>query len=170
MGVFALAFQPPFWWLATRLGAQRVGDNEASWGYTMRGLTAPQAALGLATLPRLATINQLRLHHAEQLCAALQDVPGVTPVLPSAAQAVPIYLRFPLLATAADSLVQELNRAGIGAGRVYRRTLAEFFPPVAAPPLPGAEQVARTLLTLPTNHHLHNADVARIAAVIRGFP
>lgn len=170
MGIFGLAFQPPLWWLATRLGAQRVGDHEASWGYTLHRLTAPQAGLGLTTLPRLAGFNQLRRSHAQRLTALLQEFAELTPVRPGAAQADPIYLRLPLLAATpaqADQMAQALNRAGIGAGRVYRRTLAEFFPDVAAPPLPGSTQIARTLLTLPTNHHLIPADLPRIAHTLR---
>src|SRR3989304_5363081 len=47
------AFPPFGWWLATRVGLQRVGDHEASWGYTIRGLGEAQAAIGLTLLKRL---------------------------------------------------------------------------------------------------------------------
>jgi hypothetical protein len=50
---------------------------------------------------------------------------------------------------------------------MYGRTLSAFFPQVAAPPLAGSERVARTLLTLPTNHHLSAADLARIPELVR---
>ncbi len=169
MGLFSLAFQPPFWWLATRLGAQRVGENEASWGYTTRGLATTQAALGLAMLPRLGEINQRRVACAQALIERLRDVPDFTWVQPVVADAQPIYLRLPLLtasAAQAELWARDLNRAGLGAGRMYRRTLAEFFPDLQAPPLPGSECVARTLLTLPTNHHLRSADLARVAQVM----
>jgi dTDP-4-amino-4,6-dideoxygalactose transaminase len=173
MGLFSLAFQPPLWWLATRLGAQRAGENEASWGYTLRGLTAAQAALGLAMLPQLDAINRRRRAQAAALTqavqGALQAMPGPEWVQPAVTGAVPIYLRLPLLAPTeaqADGWVRALNRAGIGAGRVYRHTLAEFFPTVDAPPLPGSDRVARTLLTLPTNHHLPPDAVARVVEVM----
>jgi dTDP-4-amino-4,6-dideoxygalactose transaminase len=50
---------------------------------------------------------------------------------------------------------------------MYRRTLPEFFPQLAGRALPGAERIARTLLTLPTNHHVQAHDLARIVALVR---
>jgi hypothetical protein len=34
--------------------------------------------------------------------------------------------------------------------------------------MPGSERVARTLLTLPTNHHVQAGDIERIPELIRG--
>jgi perosamine synthetase len=174
LGLFSLAFQPPLWWLATRLGAQRMGDNEASWGYQMTGLAPSQAAVGLALLPKLDAMNQQRRQRACQLLARLQDLPYLSFPASTSAGAVgergePIFLRLPLLTgtpAQADALFTTLANAGIGVGRMYRRTLPEFFPQLTAPPLAGSERVARTLLTLPTNHHLTAADLARIPELV----
>ena len=174
LGLFSLAFHPPLWWLATRLGAQRVGDNEASWGYQMTGFAPSQAAVGLALLPKLDAMNQQRRQRACQLLAGLQDLPALSfPALASAGsmgeRGQPIYLRLPLLTgtpAQADALFTTLTNAGIGVGRMYRRTLPEFFPQLTGFPLAGSERVARTLLTLPTNHHLTAADLARIPELV----
>lgn len=175
MGIFAMAFQPPLWWLATRVGAQKVGGNEASWGYRLTGFTASQAAVGLALLPRLDEINQQRRERARQVLAGLADftsltTPGVSvsKVMENTKQ--PIYLRLPLLTSTqaqADSIFAALSAAGIGVGRLYGRTIGEFFPELGNVRLPGSEQVARTLLTLPTNHHMRSEEIARIPDLIR---
>jgi dTDP-4-amino-4,6-dideoxygalactose transaminase len=179
LGLFALAFQPPLWWLATRLGAQKVGGNEASWGYHLTGFTPAQAAVGLALLPRLDTINQQRRERARQMVAGLADLPSLTIPGVRGANTVttatentkqPIFLRLPLLTSTiaqADTIFTELTAAGIGVGRMYGRTVAEFFPKIAGATLPGSERVARTLLTLPTNYHLAADEIARIPELIR---
>jgi dTDP-4-amino-4,6-dideoxygalactose transaminase len=175
MGIYSVAFQPLFWWLATRLGAQKIGGNEASWGYRLTGLSPAQAAVGLALLPKLDAINQQRRTHARQLLAGLAECTSLTfPALaaPKTHENVkePIFLRLPMLANTpaqADTIFARLAAAGIGVGRMYGRTIAEFFPQLAGPGLPGSERVARTLLTLPTNHHLTASEVARILDVVR---
>jgi dTDP-4-amino-4,6-dideoxygalactose transaminase len=82
----------------------------------------------------------------------------------------PIYLRLPLLTRTPDqanALFEHLSAAGIGVGRMYRRTLPEFFPELAGHALAGSERVARTLLTLPTNHHMTRADLAQIPKLVQ---
>jgi dTDP-4-amino-4,6-dideoxygalactose transaminase len=82
----------------------------------------------------------------------------------------PIYLRLPLLTNTpaqTDTIFAALTAAGIGVGRMYGHTLQEFFPQLVAPPLVGSERVARTLLTLPTNHHISTEDIARIPELVR---
>jgi dTDP-4-amino-4,6-dideoxygalactose transaminase len=179
LGMLSLAFQPPLWWLATRLGAQKVGGNEASWGYQLSGFTPAQAAVGLALLPRLDVINQQRRDRARQLLAGLADLASlITPGVATGAGAAratentrqPIYLRLPLLTSTpaqADTIFAALKGAGIGVGRMYGRTLTEFFPQVAGPSLPGSERVARTLLTLPTNYHLREDELTLIPELVR---
>jgi dTDP-4-amino-4,6-dideoxygalactose transaminase len=79
-------------------------------------------------------------------------------------------LRLPLLTNTpaqADAIFAALSAAGIGVGRMYGRTMAEYFPQLATPMLAGSERVARTLLTLPTNHHLMPEDIARIPELVR---
>jgi dTDP-4-amino-4,6-dideoxygalactose transaminase len=186
MGLFSLAFQPPVWWVAKRLGAQQVGANEASWGYQMSRFAASQAAVGLAMLPRLDAINAVRREHARQLLAGLAGFtsllsPGVAKLSRSQVDSIgaqpieqskePIFLRLPLLTSTqaqADSIARALAAAGIGVGRMYGRTIGEFFPQLAGAPMPGSERVARTLLTLPTNHYVQVEDIERIPELIRG--
>jgi dTDP-4-amino-4,6-dideoxygalactose transaminase len=197
MGLFSLAFQPSMWWLATKVGAQKVGANEASWGYQLSGFSARQAAVGLALLPRLDAINQQRRAHARQLLSSLAGLTSlVFPASAAPTKAVsrdataleqvvtpdiagisktentkqPIYLRLPLLTSTgaqADTIFAALSAAGIGVGRMYGRTISSFFPQLGGQAMPGSERVARTLLTLPTNYHLSDEEIARIPQQIR---
>ena len=180
IGLFAAAFHPAGWWFAAKAGAQRIGDNEASWGFTLKGLTPAQAGAGLALLPRLDAINVARRRRAEALMVALSGLGEIH--LPAQAAArgsesvgggsvapQPIYLRLPLILDSEaqrDEVYRALWKAGYGAGRMYRKTLAEHFPAYADGVYPGAEQVARCLLTLPTHHYLADRDVDIIAGLI----
>jgi dTDP-4-amino-4,6-dideoxygalactose transaminase len=74
LAVLALAFHPRGWWLATRVGLQRAGDREASWGYGLRRLSPAQAAVGLAQLERLDAINRRRRENARRMIACLQGL------------------------------------------------------------------------------------------------
>jgi dTDP-4-amino-4,6-dideoxygalactose transaminase len=197
MGLFSLAFEPPLWWLAARLGAHKIGANEASWGYRLSSFAPSQAAVGLEVLPRLDEINRQRRDHARQLMAALRElpslkIPGVSSagtVATSKSSAAiegaapagegvikrentrqPIFVRLPLLANTqaqADTIFAALTAAGIGVGRMYGRTITGFFPQLVGPALPGSERVAATLLTLPTNYHLSQEVIRRVPELIR---
>lgn len=169
LGIFTLAFQPTPWWLATRLGVQRVGEHEASWGYALRGLTPTQAAVGLAQLAHLDAYNQQRRQKAHRLLAALQDVAGIHCFASRDEEGnEPIYLRLPLLVrdpVRRDRLFRCLWSAGIGVGRMYQRTLAEIFPQLNISIYPGAQTVAQGLLTLPTHHFVTEQAINRIGQI-----
>lgn len=163
-----LAFHPLGWWAATRLGLHRLGNHEASWGYTVRGLTASQAGVGLATLPRLDALNAQRRANAEAVLRRFAS-DAVRP-LAVAEAAEPIYLRLPLLTrdeATREQLFARLWAAGIGVGRMYERTLPALFPQAGNGRFPGAERIARCLLTLPTHSYVTRSDVAHICAILR---
>jgi len=167
LALFSLAFQPPAWWLATRMGAQQVGEREANWGFALTTMTPAQAAVGLAQLPQLDNYNGQRQARAAQLIERLQALDFIQLPRP-APGATAIYLRLPVLvATEAlrEQLFQRLWAAGIGVGRMYARTLAEFFPALNLAPYPGAQQIARRLLTLPTHHFVCPRDIDRIGEI-----
>ena len=167
--LFALAFHPTGWWLATRAGLHRVGDHEASWGYSLRGLSQAQAAVGMALLVRLDAINQQRRENAHRLIACLQAMEQLY-IPTSAVAADPIYLRLPILVPdekQRERLFRGLWTAGIGVGRMYRHTLPDLFPQVAEGTYSGASYVASHLLTLPTHHYLTEADVEQIAHIFQ---
>lgn len=172
LALLALAFHPRGWRLITQAGLNRVGDREESWGYRLAGLASSQAAVGLALLPKLDEANRQRRRNAEHLLARLAGLDGVSlPAVDGSAE--PIYLRLPVLVqdgARREAVFQRLWAAGIGVGRMYRRSLAAIFPEIAIGAYPGAELVARSLLTLPTHHFVTEADRDCIVEAIASQP
>jgi perosamine synthetase len=174
LALMTAAFHPTGWYWAAKAGVQRVGESEATWGFALRPFTAGQAAVGTRLLPRLDAINRERRLRAELYRAALGVVPGVHVPAPSPKEALAqgaIYVRLPLLLEneeRRDRLHKALCAAGIGAGRMYQKTLAEFFPIYAKGAYPGAEAVARRLLTLPTHHYVTGPEIERALALVVG--
>ncbi len=176
LAAMSTAFHPRGWWLATRVGLHKVGDQETSWGFRLTGLTSAQAEVAAAQLARLDAINQQRRAHAQRLMAMLDAVDYAHVPLPHARdrqgdEAIePCFLRLPVIVETEarrDQLFDRLWDAGIGVGKMYKQTLAEFFPRYAEAEYPGAHAVSRRLLTLPTHHYLRDEDFARISDVVK---
>ena len=132
-----------------------------------------RALAGLATvqLQRLDHINGIRRRNADRLRAALASVPGLSApkVLPGAE---PVYPRYPVFVEPERraGFIAALERAGIGATASYPQALIDV-PEVARRllpdqrPTPGAREVARRIVTLPT-HGYSPPDLAlRVAAI-----
>jgi dTDP-4-amino-4,6-dideoxygalactose transaminase len=168
---FRLAFHPRGWWAATRIGLQRMGNDTASWGYTIHDLTNTQAEIGRAQLPRLDEINKRRQEVAWRLAAAAEKAPAVQN-LSVAEEADPIFLRLPLLVESEalrEQLFARMWSAGIGAGRLYEKTLPEIFTPEASASFLGAQSFARRLLTLPTHYHVSEDEIAVMEDIMINF-
>lgn len=171
LAVFQGAFQPTGWWLAMRAGAQKTGDDEANWGFSMSGLTPAQAMVADQQLRRLDDYNRARRAKAQEMIKGLTDLSGIT--LPAARQGVDVggafFLRLPLLFDDPQRCItvhDALQAKGIGAGRMYKRTLPELFAGLEGQ-FPGAEAVAAGLLTLPTHHHVRQEDLTTIIETVK---
>ena len=168
---FRLAFQPRSWWLATRVGLQRMGNQEASWGYALRDLSDTQAAIGAVLLPRLDEINGRRRETALRLAKAVGQSSAVQ-LLRADEQGQPIYLRLPLLLeseSVREWLFERMWAAGIGAGRMYEKTLPEIFASDDQAHYPGAQAFARRLLTLPTHYQVLESDLQIMEEILADF-
>jgi len=123
-------------------------------------------------LDRLDVINGARVANAGKVYAALTGAPGVAmvQVLPGAE---PVYARFPVLSEASrrSALVAALESAGIGATMSYPSALIDV-PQVAARlahdqrPTPGATDVARRIVTLPTHAYSPSDLAARVRGIV----
>jgi len=164
-------FQPAGWQLATSLGLHKMGDDEKNWGYRLSRLTPVQARTGLESLASLESLNHRRRQNGEALNKALKDIPGLTCV-PAPVGAVPGYLRFPLLVDdleMRDRIFQQLAAAKIGVGKMYRKTLPDLIPDLKSGSYPGAEYVARHLLTLPVHQYVKEAHLNLMVQIITGI-
>jgi dTDP-4-amino-4,6-dideoxygalactose transaminase len=122
----------------------------------------------LRALSRLDAANTRRRDTAHALLAQLRSFDFVD--LPSPAPgSEPIYLRLPVVfrdAAARDRAYEGLAAAGLGAGRMYRRPLAQQFPAIEGT-FPGAQELGQRLLTLPTHVYVTEEDISHIIAQLR---
>ncbi len=165
---FQLAFHPRGWWAATQAGLHRVGNHEASWGYSLTKLTTAQAGIGHALLPRLDEINTDRRRHAEILTVAIKQS-STLQTINIREEADPIFLRFPIIAESKqqrENLFNEFWANGIGVGRLYEETLPTIYPAINAASFPGAEIIAHRLLTLPTHHYVTKDDLLTMSRIL----
>lgn len=163
------AFHPTAWWAMTRAHLHRLGNQEASWGYALRDLTASQAATGVVLFPRVDKINGQRRQRAAILNQLISSHAELN-TIPVDRRAEAIYLRYPLLTTSLekrDELFTSLWSAGIGVGRLYEKTLPAIYEPGTQHQYPGAECFARRLLTLPTHHYVDGADLETIRRILK---
>ncbi len=68
-----------------------------------------------------------------------------------------------------DRIFQQLGAAGIGVGKMYRKTLPDLFPDLKSGSYPGAEYVARHLLTLPVHQYVKEAHLNHMVKIITGI-
>jgi perosamine synthetase len=154
--VYALMLRP---WLygAVRRLPLGLGLTPYEVDYPIAPFSRSLAGLASVQLERLDEITGIRLRNSARLREALTGVPGIsTPrVLPGAD---PVYPRYPVLVDARKrgGFIAALEQTGIGATASYPSALIDV-PEVARRlpadqrPTPGAREVARRIVTLPTH-------------------
>jgi perosamine synthetase len=162
--------------LGVRLGTDPIesafGEDERR--YTELGSSfhagrprAVQAEVGLAQLERLPALNAARRRNAAALDAALAGVPGVDPpAYPPGAE--PIAMSYVVEHDAREALARRLRARGIDTAIGFMSNLADhpLFPDSRSD-CPNAVEAIRRMLHLPVHPALDEADVARIARVVR---
>lgn len=164
-----LAFRRTGWWAATRLGVDRLGNSEVSWGFRVRGLSGAQAALARDGMRRIDGLVAARRCNAARLIRELADHPSLRVVEQDPTAGDASYLRLVVLTrdpATREAAFERSRRAGVGVGRLYPRTVADLFPAEGGP-FPGADRIARCILTLPTHPRLAGRDLDLLAATLR---
>lgn len=123
---------------------------------------------------RIDTLTDERVRNAERYDQLFEGVHGVAVI--DKRDGTPVYPRFPLLVDAAvrDDLVRLLQQSGLGASSSYPEAvvdipeLAAFMAPSVGN-TPGAREVARRIVTLPTHAYVTEDDMKRIAKEIQSF-
>ncbi len=134
------------------------------------------AALGLVQLKHVDEAIARRGAIANRYRELLAGVPGVR-TLARAAGATPNHSYFPILVDAGhalgrDGLYKHLREEGIVARRYFHPLISDFpmyrgLPSADASRLPVARAAADQVLCLPIYPALHDADVVRIAELVR---
>jgi dTDP-4-amino-4,6-dideoxygalactose transaminase len=160
-----------FRWLAVLPGLH-VGETRFDPHFETGAIGPAALVLAAARLPRFARLAEERARRAESLAAAIRAGSRFLPlVAPDAVRGV--YPRLAVLAPDAERRAVALRRltaCGLGASAFYPSALgdvAALRPHLAGPPRqPGAEALARRMLTLPTHS---GADAALCAAITRAL-
>lgn len=172
LALYGILLRPWLYGVVQRIPGLGLGRTEYETPTPMTQYSPLLAGLAVRLARRLEAINAVRIDNAAQLQAALHGAPGIRLVtVPSDAK--PVFARFPIFVQQADrraSLVSALNRAGIGATTSYPEALVDV-PQVgrvlqSATAQHGAQQIARTVVTVPT-HAYSPADLAqRVRAIV----
>lgn len=168
---YALLLKPWAYGLVRHLP---IGLGLTPWdiGYPLEPYSPVLAGFAMVQLDCLAAISATRIQNAERLRAVLSEVPGVNlpQVLPGAS---PVFARFPMLVNAARraELIARFERAGIGATASYPRALIDVPEvavrlPVDQRPTPGARELARRIVTLPTHGYVPSGMAGRIRDIL----
>jgi perosamine synthetase len=169
---YSVLLRPWLYWIPNSIPQLELGKTVFTTEYPLARPSQPLAALALTMIERLEWLTAARVANARRLSQGLASCSALEPIAPRA-DAVPVYLRLPLLAPTAstrDDLIAALRAVGIGATGSYPDSIAEIADlgaSVASPSgAPGGRAVARRILTLPTQPYLSAADAERIFRVV----
>lgn len=166
--------------IADRLRVYRNQGMRARYQYEMAGnnfrMTDLQAAVGIPQVKRIETIISRRELNAQYLSDGLSDLDQlVTPTIASGNRHVwhqyTIRLRQDL-AEHRDTVVEEINRLGVGAGVYYPRLTHEYecyrnHPQVKIDETPTAARISRLVFSIPVHQYLSQQDLDVIIDVIK---
>jgi dTDP-4-amino-4,6-dideoxygalactose transaminase len=154
--------RPSLYAIPAAIPALHLGETLYHAAREPRAITASAASLVRAALARADADLARRRRHAAELDRAIGRAAGVRPIHPIAAGESG-YLRYPVRIAAARA-----GQPALGIVRGYPETLAELeelrsalMPDQAE--LPGARELQRSLMTLPTHSLLTARDLSRIA-------
>ncbi len=169
--VYWAMLRPWLYWIPNRIPQLELGKTVFTTDFDIARQSRPQASLGVTMLGRLDEFTRARRANAGALIDGLRQVRGVRAIQPVAG-AGPAYVRLPILAAseaARDGLIAALRVAGIGATASYPRSIAEIpglEHAATGAGTPGAEAVARRIITLPTHPLVRPSDIARMLDVL----
>ena len=156
--VYAACLSPVPYGLIRRLPFLGLGRTEYHTPSPETRLGALQSGIAAELMERVEVLNAERRTVAGDLLVQLEGIPGLElPVVPPDAE--PVYARFPLRmldARLRTGFVDALQAAGIGATVSYPNALPDV-PEVRATlrsaddHFPGARELARQIVTLPTH-------------------
>jgi dTDP-4-amino-4,6-dideoxygalactose transaminase len=172
--IYSLVLRPAAYEYVQRISMLGLGRTIYENDFPVRAYSELLSGVGLRLLRRLDQLTAARAANARQYYDALADLPGIrfVSILPGA---TPVFTRFPVFIDDAGErrrIIESLNEQGIGATASYPKALCdvpEVVRYLAASDLrlPGAQQVARSIVTLPTHPYCPPNIGERVARIIR---
>ena len=140
-------------------------------------MTEASAAMGLTSLESLDAVIAVNRAHYDSYRHALDDLPGVQMLHYDEAersnyQYIILEIDEATAGISRDALVQVLRTEGVLARRYFYPGCHQMAPyrtnsPYAGAPLPETENLARSVVSLPTGTSLSDDDVQRVCQIIR---
>jgi hypothetical protein len=175
LGVSVL-FRPWLYWIPNALPFLKLGATEFEPNFPVARMSRISAGMLPGKLTQMKEITAARARKAEHLRKGLEGIRGFKAPCPPQGCS-PSYIRFPVLARdqqARDWAVAELRRAGIGASAYYPTAICDI--PGIVPHLdteaihcPGAEELARRLLTLPLHPMVRDLDLDGMISILQRY-
>ncbi|WP_413207257.1 DegT/DnrJ/EryC1/StrS family aminotransferase [Rhodospirillum sp. A1_3_36] len=144
---------------------ERVSETE---GLNSR-LDPMQAAILGVMLPRLDARNARRREIAARYDRAFRDLPFGLQYI--ASEVEPVYHQYVLRTPERDHLAGYLRENGVATAVHYRTPVHHhpIYAPFANAPLPGTDQTAAQVLSLPMFPGLSDEEVDHVASIVRSF-
>jgi dTDP-4-amino-4,6-dideoxygalactose transaminase len=156
--------RPTLYALPSAIPALHLGETIYHPAHGPRSITAASASLVRAALARAGDDLAVRRRHAELLGLAARNAGDLSAIRPIAG-AEPGYLRFPV--RLADTRTRNREQASLGIVHGYPHTLADLAELRASlageEKVPGARELQRSIVTLPTHALLNEKDLTRLS-------
>ena len=174
LAAYATLLRPTLYGVVRKLPGLGLGRTVYDETYPVERYSGTLAGFAGTLLKRLPSLTGGRRDKAAALQAELSKVPGLR-LIESPASSQPAYARYPFLMTDATqraAVLEKLDAAGIGATASYPSALCDVpevarHLPTADLEMPGAREVASTIVTLPTHAYSPANLPVRAAASIR---
>ena len=168
MVIYAALLHPNRYWLPNSLPFLGLGTTAYRTDYPLAQYDEWMAPLGHRLFARLGAITAQRRVNAERYRKLLPWGPKLQAIVPRP-EAVPAYLRYPVLVAKEyrDKVLTTLRDRGIGATASYPTAISDIPELLGVLRLedrkvPGGQDLARRILTLPTHGYVTEQDQDRI--------
>jgi dTDP-4-amino-4,6-dideoxygalactose transaminase len=167
--VYSVFLRPTLYGVIRGLPFTGLGHTRYETRYPVSRLSRVQTGVAAALLRRVGQLNSARRGRAAEYDSVLSNLHGIA--LPRRqAQSEAVFVRYPIRVLDApmrSEFMRQLDRAGIGASASYPLSLADVPEVVARIPAvdracPGARELARTIVTLPTHAYCPPSLAARV--------
>ena len=170
---YSLFLHPCIYWLPDKLPFLELGISKFDPDFGIETFGELQACIGALLLKRLDFLNEIRIENAGYIVKGVGNIENI--VIPRPVEnSYPVYLRLPIIVR--DTLLRErifgnLLRAGIGVSKMYPTALNEIpgidkYMVLQGSSYPKAQELARSILTLPTHPYVTHDDLDLTIATI----
>ena len=174
LAVTSIFLNPSLFWIPNQLPFLRLGVTEFDPAFPISRMSRFSLRMLSETLPQLTALNTSRARNALAISQFLEGSKNVITLRPNS-ECVPTYLRLPVLLSTEknrDVAIETLRRRGIGASRLYPGTICNLDlskDQMYRQRCPGAIELVRRMLTLPTNPLMTESDIQLTSKVLAGI-